>query len=111
MAQASSIAERAWVEAKAASDFAMLLPHLERNVELARRYAECYEGFPGFEHPYDALLDEYEPEMSTAADARPARPSCATGWSRSSPRPATPTRPTPSAATSTSTPSASWSPR
>ena len=66
MAQASSVAERAWVEAKADSDFEMLLPHLERNVELARRYAECYEGFPGFEHPYDALLDEYEPEMSTA---------------------------------------------
>ena len=66
MAQASSVAERAWVEAKAESDFASLLPHLERNVELARRYAECYEGFPGFEHPYDALLDEYEPEMSTA---------------------------------------------
>ncbi len=65
MAQASSTAERAWVEAKAASDFGMLLPHLERNVELTRRYAGCYEGFGDFEHPYDPLLDEYEPEMST----------------------------------------------
>ncbi|CAN5466033.1 carboxypeptidase M32 [soil metagenome] len=65
MAQASSVAEHAWVEAKAASDFAMLLPHLQRNVDLSRRYAECYEGFGGFEHPYDALLDEYEPEMRT----------------------------------------------
>jgi carboxypeptidase Taq len=65
LARASSIAENAWVEAKARSDFAMLLPHLERNVELTRRFAECYEGFPGFSRTYDALLDEYEPEMTT----------------------------------------------
>ena len=65
MARASSIAENAWVEAKRDSDFAALLPHLERNVELTRRYAECYDGFPGFSHPYDPLLDEYEPEMRT----------------------------------------------
>ena len=64
MARASSIAENAWVEAKRDSDFAALLPHLERNVELTRRYAECYDGFPGFSHPYDPLLDEYEPEMT-----------------------------------------------
>ena len=65
MARESSIAENAWVEAKQNSDFQMLLPHLERNVELTKRYAECYEGFPGFAHTYDALLDEYEPEMTT----------------------------------------------
>jgi carboxypeptidase Taq len=65
MARASSIAENAWVEAKARSDYPMLLPHLERNVELTRRFAECYEGFPGFAQTYDALLDEYEPEMTT----------------------------------------------
>ena len=44
-------AETAWVEAKQRSDFAMLLPDLERNVELTKRYADCYEGFPGFTHP------------------------------------------------------------
>src|SRR3954447_22046289 len=65
MARASSIAENAWVEAKQRSNFAMLLPHLERNVELARRFADCYDGFPGFSQTYDALLDEYEPEMTT----------------------------------------------
>ena len=65
MAHASSVAETAWVEAKQRSDFAMLLPNLERNVELTKRYADCYEGFPGFTHPYDPLLDEYEPEMTT----------------------------------------------
>ena len=66
MARAGSIGEQAWVEARNASDFSMLLPHLEKNVELARRYADCYEGFEDFSHPYDPLLDEYEPEMSTA---------------------------------------------
>jgi carboxypeptidase Taq len=65
MARASSVAENAWVEAKARSDFQMLLPHLQRNVELTRRFADCYDGFPGFSRTYDALLDEYEPEMST----------------------------------------------
>jgi carboxypeptidase Taq len=65
MARASSIAENAWVEARERSDFAMLLPHLEENVELTRRFAECYDGFPGFTQTYDALLDEYEPEMTT----------------------------------------------
>jgi len=65
MARASSIAENAWVEAKQRSDFGMLLPHLRRNVDLTLRYAECFEGFPGFAHAYDPLLDEYEPEMTT----------------------------------------------
>jgi carboxypeptidase Taq len=65
MARASSVAENAWVEAKERSDFAMLLPHLEKNVELTRRFAECYDGFPGFSRTYDALLDEFEPEMTT----------------------------------------------
>src|SRR5215208_475647 len=65
MAHASSVAENAWVEAKKRSDFAMLLPHLRQNVELTQRYADCFEGFLGISHAYDALLDEYEPEMST----------------------------------------------
>jgi carboxypeptidase Taq len=65
LARASSIAENAWVEARERSDFSMLLPHLEKNVELTRRFADCYDGFPGFSQTYDALLDEFEPEMTT----------------------------------------------
>src|SRR3954471_1896825 len=60
MAHASSVAANAWVEARRRSDSAMLLPHLTENVELTKRYAECFEGFPGFTDTYDALLDEYE---------------------------------------------------
>jgi carboxypeptidase Taq len=62
----SSLAEHAWEQARANSDFAAFLPHLERNVELRRRYADCFDGFDGFEHEYDPLLDDFEPGMTTA---------------------------------------------
>src|SRR5262249_46480494 len=65
LARASSIAETVWVEAKRESNFEMLLPNLTEKVELTERYADCFDGFPGFTHPYDPLLDEYEPEMTT----------------------------------------------
>jgi carboxypeptidase Taq len=65
MTRVSSLAEHAWEEARANSDFAAFLPHLERNVELRRRYAACFEGFEGFQHEYDPLLDDFEPGMTT----------------------------------------------
>jgi carboxypeptidase Taq len=65
IARASSLGEATWREARLRSDYRLLLPRLERNVELKRRFAACYEGFEGFEHPYDPLLDEFEPGMST----------------------------------------------
>jgi carboxypeptidase Taq len=54
---------RAWGEARAASDFSLLAPHLEANLELKRRYVDC---FPPAAETYDILLDDYEPEMKTA---------------------------------------------
>jgi carboxypeptidase Taq len=51
-----------WVEARRTSDFELFRPYLERNVELRRRYAECFE----VDEPYDALLDDFEPGMKTA---------------------------------------------
>ena len=62
MARAESVSEHVWLEARARSDFGLLLPHLESLVELKRRYIDCFE----VDHPYDALLDDYEPEASTA---------------------------------------------
>jgi carboxypeptidase Taq len=67
MARAAAEGNAAWVGAKAASDFASFLPHLERNVELRLRYVDCFE-VPG--DPYDALLDDYEPEATTEEVAR-----------------------------------------
>jgi carboxypeptidase Taq len=51
-----------WVEARRTSDFELFRPYLERNVELRRRYAGCFE----VDELYDALLDDFEPGMKTA---------------------------------------------
>jgi carboxypeptidase Taq len=51
-----------WVEARRTSNFELFRPHLERNVELRRRYAACFE----VDEPYDALLDDFERGMKTA---------------------------------------------
>ena len=61
-ARVTSVAEHAWADAREQSDFAAFLPHLEKVVELRRRYLECFD----YEHPYDPLLDDYEPGMKTA---------------------------------------------
>jgi len=58
MARAGSDGYASWIEAREANDFAVFEPALRRNIELARRFAAC---FPESEHPYDALLDRYEP--------------------------------------------------
>src|SRR3954464_15676164 len=52
----------AWLRAREASDFAFFAPHLQRNVDLRRRWIAC---FPEAARPYDALLDDYEPGMTT----------------------------------------------
>ena len=52
-----------WAKARAENDYALFLPHLERAVELKRRYVDCFEGY---DEPYDVLLDDYEPGMKTA---------------------------------------------
>ena len=58
---AQSEAQGAWVEARRTSNFALFEPHLEKMVDFARRLAEYY-GYE--EHPYDALLEDYEPGMT-----------------------------------------------
>ncbi|MBO9183017.1 carboxypeptidase M32 [Rhizobium sp. L80/93] len=53
-------AQAAWVKARAANDFAGFAPVLERTMEMQREIA----GALGYEeHPYDALVDTYEPGM------------------------------------------------
>lgn len=63
MTHASILSNEAWQKARRADDFAMFQPHLEKMVEYARRSAELY-GYD--DHPYDALLNLYEPDMKTA---------------------------------------------
>ncbi|CAH2712993.1 Carboxypeptidase 1 [Neobacillus rhizosphaerae] len=54
-------ANDAWEEARENNDFAHYLPALEKIVDFKRKFAEIY----GYEdHPYDALLDEFEPGLT-----------------------------------------------
>jgi carboxypeptidase Taq len=61
-AKATTLANQAWIDARQKSDFSIFQPHLEKIVDLRRKYAAF---FPQFEHPYDALLDDFEPGMKT----------------------------------------------
>ena len=56
------LSNEVWRHARGANDFAAFQPHLEKMLDYARRQADYY-GFA--EHPYDALLDDYEPELKT----------------------------------------------
>lgn len=63
MTRVTTQAFQAWVEARQQANFALFQPHLERIVELVHRYIGF---FPPADHPYDILLDNYEPGMKTA---------------------------------------------
>lgn len=67
MARAGSLGQVGWAAARRDKDFGAFAPYLQRNVELAWRYVECFDDF---ESPYDALLDDYEPELRTTDVAR-----------------------------------------
>ncbi len=62
---ATSRAEMAWREARAASDFALLKPHLEEVLRLARAVGQAKGEALGLA-PYDALLDQYDPGLRRA---------------------------------------------
>jgi carboxypeptidase Taq len=63
MAVITTRAHEAWMEARAKADFGIFRPHLEKVVEMARKYIGF---FPPADHPYDTLLDDFEPGMKTA---------------------------------------------
>ena len=78
--RAAALGQAAWQEARAAADFGRFRDALALQIELRHRYVACFEGF---EHPYDVLLDDFEPAMTTARRAPAAGASWSTGWSRS----------------------------
>jgi len=63
LTRAGSIGYTAWLEARAAKDFEILRPHLERRIALTQEYVACHEPF---DDPYDVLLDDHERGMKTA---------------------------------------------
>jgi carboxypeptidase Taq len=66
IARVTTRSQQVWQESRAKSDFAAFQPWLEKIVALKRRETDAV-GFK--EHPYDALLDEYEPG-ATASQVR-----------------------------------------
>jgi carboxypeptidase Taq len=56
-----------WIKARPANDFASVLPHMEKTLELSRRMAEYYGNY---QHIADPLIDEADYGM-TVATLRP----------------------------------------
>ena len=61
--QATTTALDAWKKARKTNSFKLFLPHLEKIISLTRKKADLL-GFK--EHPYNALLDIYEPDTTVA---------------------------------------------
>ncbi len=62
MARAFSVGQKAWIAARREDDFSAFAPYLKHNLELTRRYVECFDTF---DCAYDVVLDDYEPDMRT----------------------------------------------
>jgi carboxypeptidase Taq len=63
MSHAAALGQQAWLQARATADFSHFRDALARHIELRHRYVAC---FPSPEHPYDVLLDDFEPGLTTA---------------------------------------------
>jgi carboxypeptidase Taq len=63
ISRAAAHGQAAWQEARAAADFSRFRDALALQIELRHRYIGCFEGY---EHPYDVLLDDFEPGFTTA---------------------------------------------
>jgi carboxypeptidase Taq len=59
----TALAHRTWAKARQEADFSQFQSILEQIIDLRRQYADF---FAPFDHPYDPLLDDYEPGMKTA---------------------------------------------
>lgn len=64
LAEARSKAQQAWKDARARDDFEAFRPKLDTVLELTRERASCLAD--GKAELYDALLDDYEPDMTAA---------------------------------------------
>ena len=62
-AHVASAAHQAWKEARESSSYAIFRPHLESVVNLEQEFATFFEPLA---HPYDALVDPYEPGILTS---------------------------------------------
>ena len=87
ISSAAAHAQQSWLEAREKGDFDHFAPSLERVLELQSRYIACFDGTGEFAHPYDILLDDYEPGLTTRGAPGHLRASCRRSSCRSSPPP------------------------
>ena len=66
LTRAAVLGQQAWALAREADDYAAFRPHLEKIIHLKQQQAEAV-GYQDF--PYDALLDDFEPDATTASVA------------------------------------------
>ena len=64
LSQTTTLSQQAWISAREDSDFPSFLPWLEKMIGLKREEAQVVGYGQGI--PYDALLDDYEPGMTSA---------------------------------------------
>ncbi len=67
IAKQSALTIDVWKKAKKAKDYAMFRPHLEKMLELEKRAANILMKVKKTKTPYDALIDLFEPKMTTLA--------------------------------------------
>jgi carboxypeptidase Taq len=66
MSHAAALGQQAWQEAREAGDFGRFEGALARHLDLRHAYAACFDGSGRYAHPYDVLLDDFEPGLTTA---------------------------------------------
>jgi len=64
IAKQSTVGVNVWKKAKAARDWGMFKPELEKMKALKDREAELLMEIKGAKTPYDTLIDNYEPKMT-----------------------------------------------
>jgi len=62
MSRSAALANPVWVEARKSNDFKSFLPVLRKNLDLRKRYIDCFDVG---DEPYDIVLDDYERGMKT----------------------------------------------
>jgi len=67
VAKQSALTIDIWKKAKAAKNYSMFRPELEKLVELQKKVAEILMSVKKTSTPYDALIDVYEPKMTAKA--------------------------------------------
>jgi carboxypeptidase Taq len=65
-AKQTAVATDIWKKAKAAKDFSMFKPELEKLVSLKKQAADILMDVKNAAKPYDALIDLFEPKMTSS---------------------------------------------